>query len=716
MTFGNLHTNLLALLALSVPLSIAASGCTAPPDEPSTAPAPSAAAAESPEATPAIATRPARVFEWHGSGGRDRAHESHNAAAQSAGTTASLVYYGGHVISNVQVVQVLYGGSASTYMPQIWSTASPSMASFYGGVTSSPWFSWLNEYDTNIVDQAGQQGTNQLIGPGSFLAQVQITPSSTHNRSTISDANIQAELAAQIAAGHLPTATTDSAGNPNTIYMVNFPRGKRITLGTSASCVAGGFCAYHGTGLLATGQEFYYGVLPDMESGSGCDVGCGADPSLFNDQTSVASHELAESVTDAEVGLAPYLAPPLAWYDNVNGEIGDICNADQGTTVGGDGVTYVVQKLWSNAVGACIASKAAPPPPGDFSIVAEQTSLSVTDGTSAADTVDTTITTGASETVSFSASGAPSGVTVSFSPSSVSSGASTVATVNATAAAAAGTYTVTLTGTAASGSHSTAVSLTVVALPPPPNDFSIGLSASSLTVTDGTQATDTVQTAVTSGSAETVTLTASGAPAGVTVSLSPASIASGTSSAVTVTAATTVAPGSYPITITGTSGSTSHSATLGLTIDPASTSAIVNGDFEMGTLAGWTSKGTTAVTTSGPHSGTYAAMLGALTPTNGDSSISQTFKVPVGNSHLTFWYDNVCDDTVRYDWATATLKDNTTGKTTTLLPRTCNTTSSWKSVTATVTAGHSYTLTLVNHDDNYPGDPTYTLYDDVTLQ
>jgi serine protease len=30
-----------------------------------------------------------------------------------------------------------------------------------------------------------------------------------------------------------------------------------------------------------------------------------------------------------------------------------------------------------------------------------------------------------------------------------------------------------------------------------------------------------------------------------------------------------------------------------------------------------------------------------------------------------------------------------------------------------VTAGHSYTLTLTSHDDNYPGDPTYTLYDDV---
>jgi hypothetical protein len=37
-------------------------------------------------------------------------------------------------------------------------------------------------------------------------------------------------------------------------------------------------------------------------------------------------------------------------------------------------------------------------------------------------------------------------------------------------------------------------------------------------------------------------------------------------------------------------------------------------------------------------------------------------------------------------------------------------------VSAGVTAGHSYTLTLIDHDDNYPTDPTYTLYDDVVVQ
>jgi hypothetical protein len=36
-------------------------------------------------------------------------------------------------------------------------------------------------------------------------------------------------------------------------------------------------------------------------------------------------------------------------------------------------------------------------------------------------------------------------------------------------------------------------------------------------------------------------------------------------------------------------------------------------------------------------------------------------------------------------------------------------------VSTTITAGHSYTLTLTNKDDNYSGDATYTLYDDVAV-
>jgi len=62
------------------------------------------------------------------------------------------------------------------------------------------------------------------------------------------------------------------------------------------------------------------------------------------------------------------------------------------------------------------------------------------------------------------------------------------------------------------------------------------------------------------------------------------------------------------------------------------------------------------------------------------------------------------------------MHDHTTGPTTTALNETCTNTGAWVQVTAAITHGHSYTLTLGSHDDNYPGDPTYTIYDDVNAQ
>jgi serine protease len=109
-------------------------------------------------------------------------------------------------------------------------------------------------------------------------------------------------------------------------------------------------------------------------------------------------------------------------------------------------------------------------------------------------------------------------------------------------------------------------------------------------------------------------------------------------------------------------------------------------------------------------------MLGSTSPTNGDSTISQTFSAPSGASSVSIWYANKCPDTVTYDWVTITLRDNTAGTTATLVPKTCASSYTWTNVTGAVIAGHSYTLNLTSHDDNYASDPTYTLFDDVTLQ
>jgi hypothetical protein len=67
----------------------------------------------------------------------------------------------------------------------------------------------------------------------------------------------------------------------------------------------------------------------------------------------VSSHELIEAVTDPAVGVAATYASPLSWYNKTYGEIGDLCNAQQGTVLGTDGVNYTVQKEWSNSTLSC---------------------------------------------------------------------------------------------------------------------------------------------------------------------------------------------------------------------------------------------------------------------------------------------------------------------------------------------------------------------------
>ena len=352
------------------------------------------------------------------------------------------------------------------------------------------------------------------------------------------------------------------------------------------------------------------------------------------------------------------------------------------------------------------------PASGDFSISLNPSSLTLQAGSSATSTVSTLLSSGSAQTISLAATGLPAGASAAFNPASVNSGSSSTLTVSTTTSTPPGSYSVTVTGTGTSATHSTTLGLTVSA--PPPPDFSISASPASLSLSQGASGTSTISTAVTSGAAQSVSLSASGLPAAASATFSPATITAGGSSTLTLGTAAATPAGSYTIAVTGTGSSATHSTSLTLTVTVPSSNPIVNGGFETGDFSGWTRAGTTSI--SGvAHSGTHSAMLGAAAATNGDSSISQAFSAPAAGGVLTFFYNLRCPDTVSYDWATATLRDSTTGTTSTLLPHVCANNSGWTAISASLTGGDTYTLTLVSHDDGFAGDPTYTLFDDVAI-
>ena len=193
-------------------------------------------------------------------------------------TEPQVKYYGGMVIANVKVYSVFWGANVDP-------TTTGKIGSFFSATVNSTYMDWLKEYNTNIKAVDGRQGTNQSIGRGTYAGEYTITPKNVST--TLTDANIQAEIELQIGAGALPRPDN------NTLFMVYFPAGITITLDGQASCQA--FCAYHESYVSQTFGNVFYGVMPDM--GGACSLGCGFQPQPFDNITEVTSHELIEAIT-----------------------------------------------------------------------------------------------------------------------------------------------------------------------------------------------------------------------------------------------------------------------------------------------------------------------------------------------------------------------------------------------------------------------------------
>ena len=242
----------------------------------------------------------------------------------------------------------------------------------------------------------------------------------------------------------------------------------------------------------------------------------------------------------------------------------------------------------------------------DFTVGASPSSSTVAPGGSTTFTASVSSTNGFGGAVTLGLSGlSPAQATWSFSPSVVANGAgSAQLSVTTAASITPGTYPLTITASSGPITRTATASLVV----PGPPDFTISATPASRSVAAGTGANYAVAGSALNGFTGTVSLSLSGLPASVGATFTPATIATAGTSQLAISTSASVTPGSYPLTVSATSGSITHTAavTLVVTAPP---------DFSLGATP-------SSRTVSAGAGTSYAVTVGALNGFAGSVALS----------------------------------------------------------------------------------------------
>jgi hypothetical protein len=172
-------------------------------------------------------------------------------------------------------------------------------------------------------------------------------------------------------------------------------------------------------------------------------------------------------------------------------------------------------------------------------------------------------------------------------------------------------------------------------------DFALTASPTTVSVAQGGTKTTTISTTVSGGFNSAVSLSASGLPAGVTASFSPASIAApgSGSSTLTFTASSTATTGTSTVTINASGGGVSHSTTVSLTVSATATPdfAVSASPASVSVAAGSSGTSTISTTVSGGFNSTVSLSASGL-PSGVTAAFNPTsIAAPgSGSSTLTF--------------------------------------------------------------------------------
>ncbi len=167
-------------------------------------------------------------------------------------------------------------------------------------------------------------------------------------------------------------------------------------------------------------------------------------------------------------------------------------------------------------------------------------------------------------------------------------------------------------------------------------DFALAATPASQTVTAGNPASYTATVTPNGGYTGTVSFSVAGLPAGATATFTPTTVTTSGTTTVAVATTSTVAAGSYPLTITGTDGTLTHTASVTLVV-----TAPVVGDFAISATpasqtvaAGSATSYTATITPSGGFTDTVTFSASGL-PAGASASFSPASVAGTGSSTMT---------------------------------------------------------------------------------
>jgi len=251
-------------------------------------------------------------------------------------TPSTITYQGGAVLNHVEV-QALYLGSDWVNNPTLLNQVFQ-FNGFLNTTVNSSYMDMLTNADYGV----GRGTTGPAV----------LDPISINKNQFLTDAQIQADIKSQINVSgglQMPINNNTGVADPNRLYVVFVEPGVAVQMGDGENSL-NNFSGYHSAfgynypvnanGLQYIGTaDAHYAVI--TYAGSNTPLGTNATISFldtFDSMTNVTSHELAEAVTDPNIGYKTD-----GWIGNPsNGEteVGDLANQ---STVYLNG--YAVQRI-----------------------------------------------------------------------------------------------------------------------------------------------------------------------------------------------------------------------------------------------------------------------------------------------------------------------------------------------------------------------------------